>query len=72
MSESKKSRRVVARSRSTVTAKCARLEAAGWRFGSAADFLRLDEEEATIVELRVAFGKSLREARAIVCLGGER
>ena len=63
---------MVARCRSTVTAKRARLQAAGWRFGSAADFLRLDEEEATIVELRVAFGKSLREARAIVCLGGER
>ena len=46
-----------------VPAKRARLEAAGWRFGSAADFLGLDEAEAAIVEMRVALGKSLREAR---------
>ena len=41
-----------------------RLEAAGWRVGSAQDFLGLSGEEAAFVELKVALSRSLRERRA--------
>jgi predicted XRE-type DNA-binding protein len=44
-------------------AKRSRLEAAGWRVGSAADFLGLDPEEAAFVELKVALSRSLRQWR---------
>src|SRR5690349_12775852 len=40
-----------------------RLEAAGWRIGSAADFLGLTEEEAMLVEMKVVLGESLRRHR---------
>ena len=40
-----------------------RLEAAGWRVGSAQDFLSLSVEEAAFVELKVALGTSLRLTR---------
>ena len=40
-----------------------RLEAAGWAVGDAADFLRLSPEEATLVEMRLALSRSLRERR---------
>ncbi len=44
-------------------AKRARLEAAGWRFGDAADFLELTPEEAAFIELKVALFVHLRRLR---------
>jgi predicted XRE-type DNA-binding protein len=41
----------------------ARLRAAGWRSGSAADFLGLREEEARYVELRMRLADAFREHR---------
>jgi ribosome-binding protein aMBF1 (putative translation factor) len=40
-----------------------RLEAAGWRTGSAADFLELSPEETALVETRLAVSTALRERR---------
>ena len=40
-----------------------RLETAGWRLGSAADFLQLSTEEAALVETRLAVSGALRERR---------
>lgn len=45
------------------TSKRKRLEAAGWKIGSTKDFLRLSDEEETLVDLRVALGTSLRQQR---------
>ena len=45
------------------TNKRRRLEAAGWQVGSAEEFLGLSAEEATLVELKVALGTSLRQQR---------
>ncbi len=39
------------------------LEAAGWRFGDAADFLELTEEERQIVEFRLMVGRGVRRLR---------
>ena len=44
-------------------AKRARLEAAGWKTGSAKDFLGLSEEEASFIELKLALARSLRTRR---------
>lgn len=44
-------------------AKRKRLEAKGWGFGSAADFLELSHEEAVYVELRLRLSDALRERR---------
>lgn len=44
--------------------KRSRLESAGWRVGSAAEFLGLDEVEVGVVELRLALGNALREKRS--------
>jgi transcriptional regulator with XRE-family HTH domain len=41
-----------------------RLEAAGWRVGSVADFLDLTPEEAAYVELKLALADYLRELRS--------
>jgi hypothetical protein len=43
--------------------KRARLEAKGWRVGSAADFLGLSEEEAAFVELKLRLSSLLRAQR---------
>jgi ribosome-binding protein aMBF1 (putative translation factor) len=43
--------------------KVKRLAKAGWRVGSAKDFLELSPEEAALVEMRLALGKKLRECR---------
>ena len=43
--------------------KKARLEAAGWRVGDAADFLELTTEEAAFVELKLALADYLRDIR---------
>jgi len=40
-----------------------RLEAKGWKIGTAAEFLRLSPGEAAYVELKLALSKSLQEAR---------
>jgi DNA-binding XRE family transcriptional regulator len=40
-----------------------RLEAAGWKAGSAADFLGLSDEEAAFVELKLSLSESLKERR---------
>jgi len=39
------------------------LEAAGWRFGDAADFLGLSEEERRLLDLRLAVSRKVRELR---------
>ena len=49
--------------RTMTSRKRKRLEAAGWRVGSAADFLELSDEEAQLVEMRLALSESLRERR---------
>ena len=40
-----------------------KLEAAGWRIGSPADFLGLTDEEAKFVELKLALSDELRSQR---------
>ena len=42
--------------------KRARLEAKGWRIGSAADFLELTPEEAAFIETKLALTQTLRNA----------
>ena len=44
-------------------AKRKKLETAGWRVGSTATFLGLDDDEAAFVELKLALGQTLREWR---------
>ena len=44
-------------------AKRSRLEAAGWRVGSAREFLGLSEEEAAFIELKLALAESVRKRR---------
>jgi DNA-binding XRE family transcriptional regulator len=44
-------------------AKVKRLAKAGWRVGSAKDFLELSPEEAALVDMRLALSKKLRECR---------
>jgi hypothetical protein len=41
-----------------------KLEAAGWRVGSADEFLGLSAAEAILVDLRIALSQALRERRA--------
>ena len=41
----------------------ARLEARGWRVGSAAEFLELTPEEAAFVETKLALSQSVRDRR---------
>ena len=43
--------------------KKATLEARGWRFGTAQEFLGLSDEEATYVEVRLRLADSLRSRR---------
>jgi ribosome-binding protein aMBF1 (putative translation factor) len=40
-----------------------RLETAGWRFGSPAEFLGMTDEEAAIVEVRLGLATAIRERR---------
>ena len=44
-------------------AKRERAEAAGWRLGSAEDFLGLSKEEAAYVEMKLALADSVRRRR---------
>ena len=45
------------------SAKKARLQAAGWKVGSAEDFLGLSAAEAVYVEMKLALARKLRERR---------
>lgn len=45
------------------TIKRKRLEAKGWRIGSAKEFLGLDEQENTYIELKLALGENLKKRR---------
>jgi DNA-binding XRE family transcriptional regulator len=45
------------------TRKRRRLESAGWRFGTAEDFLGLSPEETALVETRLAVSAGLRSRR---------
>src|SRR5207249_1179394 len=40
-----------------------RSEAAGWKVGSAKEFLGLTEEEAAMIEIKLALAKALKEER---------
>jgi ribosome-binding protein aMBF1 (putative translation factor) len=40
-----------------------RLKARGWKVGDATEFLGLSEQEAALVELRLALSRSVRERR---------
>jgi predicted XRE-type DNA-binding protein len=40
-----------------------KLEAAGWKVGSAAEFLQLSPEEEAIVEIRLSLSKYLKQLR---------
>lgn len=44
-------------------AKQRRLEAAGWRVGTAAEFLKLSPEESAYVEMKFLLSRRLRDAR---------
>jgi ribosome-binding protein aMBF1 (putative translation factor) len=48
--------------------KRARLEAAGWRIGSAGDFLGMTAEEAAFVETKLALSYTLRRKRTALRL----
>ncbi len=41
-----------------------RLESAGWKVGSVADFLALTDDEAAVVELKLDLAKAVRAERA--------
>ena len=45
------------------TAKLKRLKAAGWKAGSAEDFLRLSDEETMLVELKVKLTDAIKASR---------
>ncbi len=40
-----------------------KLEAAGWKIGTAGDFLQLSPEEVEIIEIRLSLSKSLKQLR---------
>ncbi len=44
-------------------ARRTRLEAKGWKFGSAADFLKLSPEESVYIEMKLELAESLRAHR---------
>ena len=46
------------------TAKQQRLEAAGFRVGSVAEFLELTPEESELVEIKVALSQALKQRRS--------
>jgi len=41
-----------------------RLESAGWRIGSSADFLGLSDEEAALVEVKLGLASAIRKQRS--------
>lgn len=44
-------------------AKARRLKAAGWKIGSTKDFLRLNDQESALVEVKLCLMDALRQAR---------
>ena len=44
-------------------ARLKKLRAAGWKVGNARDFLKLSDEEAMLVELKLSLTHALKEAR---------
>lgn len=44
-------------------AKRERLEAKGWRVGTVSEFLELTPEEATLIEIKLALSRNLKERR---------
>jgi ribosome-binding protein aMBF1 (putative translation factor) len=44
-------------------AKARRLRAAGWKLGSAREFLRLSDQEAALVDMKLCLMDALRQAR---------
>ncbi len=40
-----------------------KLEAAGWKIGTTADFLQLSPEEVELIEIRLSLSKSLKQLR---------
>lgn len=40
-----------------------RLKAHGWQVGDSTEFLALTEQDAALVDLRLALGRSMREGR---------
>lgn len=48
--------------------KKAKLEAAGWTFGSTQEFLNLSEAESAFVDLKIALSETLRAKRAAIKL----
>ena len=44
-------------------ARLRKLRAAGWKVGSAKDFLKLSDEEAMLVELKLSLTNAVKEAR---------
>lgn len=44
--------------------KLQKLQAAGWKVGGAKDFLKLSDEEAMLVELKLSLTSALKRARA--------
>ena len=45
------------------SARLKKLRAAGWKVGNAREFLKLNDEEAMLVELKLALTSALKEAR---------
>jgi len=45
------------------TQKLKRLQSAGWKTGSAKDFLQLSDEEEMLVALRLSLADAVRESR---------
>lgn len=43
--------------------KTERLKKAGWKVGTAKEFLGLTDEEATLIEMKLALARSLKERR---------
>ena len=43
--------------------KIAKLEKAGWKVGSAKDFLKLTDEEVAFIEMKLALAKYLKDRR---------
>jgi ribosome-binding protein aMBF1 (putative translation factor) len=41
-----------------------KLEKAGWKVGTAAEFLSLTDEEASLIEMKIALSRTVRERRA--------
>lgn len=45
------------------SARLKKLQAAGWKVGDTKDFLKLSDEEAMLVELKLSLTSALKEAR---------